>query len=308
MTRVCRRRCGGTSVRPGNLRVHRLSLAVSAAGVWVGDPRCPRVGVVDVPNERSSHVAPTAADGRGRDGRGGSACARELGLFLGAGEIIPRGAGVDRPPVCLVIFGLGFFDDLSVYLPSFGSWCRSPVPWPCFCCCPRPFPVPWGTFGPTRWYGYPSGAFWAVWMLNLYNFMDGIDGLAGGEAVVAGSSFFLVFSHYGESRWAVANLVVAAASMGFLVHNWAPARVFMGVRGARSSAHSSGCSPLWPRCRHRSPSLFSCSLFPTSSSIRPLHSCGEWAGEKGYQAPSDPLLPADDQCRDVHPGRHGWNL
>jgi hypothetical protein len=43
-------------------------------------------------------------------------------------------------------------------------------------------------------------------MLNLYNFMDGIDGLAGGEAAVASSFFFLVFAYYGQSGWAVANL------------------------------------------------------------------------------------------------------
>lgn len=76
------------------------------------------------------------------------------------------------------------------------------------------------------------GAFWVVWMLNLYNFMDGIDGLAGGEAAVASSFFFLVFAWYGKSGWAVANLVVAAASMGFLVHNWPPARIFMGDGGS----------------------------------------------------------------------------
>ena len=47
--------------------------------------------------------------------------------------------------------------------------------------------------------------------------MDGIDGLAGGEAAVASSFFFLVFAYYGQSGWAVANLVVAAASMGFVL-------------------------------------------------------------------------------------------
>ena len=77
-----------------------------------------------------------------------------------------------------------------------------------------------------------AGAFWIVWMLNLYNFMDGIDGLAGGEAAVASSFFFLVFAYYGETVWAVANLFIAAASMGFLVHNWPPARVVMGDAGS----------------------------------------------------------------------------
>jgi UDP-N-acetylmuramyl pentapeptide phosphotransferase/UDP-N-acetylglucosamine-1-phosphate transferase len=49
------------------------------------------------------------------------------------------------------------------------------------------------------------------------NLRDGIDGLAGGEAAVASSFFFLVFAWYGQSGWAVANLVVAAASMGFVL-------------------------------------------------------------------------------------------
>ena len=83
-----------------------------------------------------------------------------------------------------------------------------------------------------KWAWVVPGAFWVVWMLNLYNFMDGIDGLAGGEAAVASSFFFLVFAYYGQSGWAVANLIVAAASMGFLVHNWPPARIFMGDAGS----------------------------------------------------------------------------
>ncbi len=68
-----------------------------------------------------------------------------------------------------------------------------------------------------KWAWVVPGAFWVVWMLNLYNFMDGIDGLAGGEAAVASSFFFLVFAWYGQSGWAGANLVVAAASMGFVL-------------------------------------------------------------------------------------------
>ena len=76
------------------------------------------------------------------------------------------------------------------------------------------------------------GAFWIVWMVNLYNFMDGIDGLAGGEAAVVSLFFFLLFARYGEAGWAAANLFVAAASIGFLVHNWPPARVFMGDAGS----------------------------------------------------------------------------
>jgi hypothetical protein len=49
------------------------------------------------------------------------------------------------------------------------------------------------------------------------NLRDGIDGLAGGGGGRGVFLFFLVFAYYGQSGWAVANLVVAAASMGFVL-------------------------------------------------------------------------------------------
>ena len=105
-------------------------------------------------------------------------------------------------------------------------------------------------------------------MLNLYNFMDGIDGLAGGEAAVASSFFFLVFAWYGQSGWAVANLVVAAASMGFLVHNWPPARIFMGDAGSAFLGAFYGMQSVVAACQRLSRSLSSCCRSPISSWIR----------------------------------------
>ena len=49
---------------------------------------------------------------------------------------------------------------------------------------------------------------------------------------MASSFFFLIFAYYGQSDWAVMNLIVAASSMGFLVHNWPPAKTFMGDGGS----------------------------------------------------------------------------
>jgi UDP-N-acetylmuramyl pentapeptide phosphotransferase/UDP-N-acetylglucosamine-1-phosphate transferase len=70
------------------------------------------------------------------------------------------------------------------------------------------------------------------WMCNLYNFMDGSDGLAGGMAV----SGFLIYStaawFSGSVQFALLNLAVAAAGAGFLVHNFHPARIFLGDAGA----------------------------------------------------------------------------
>lgn len=70
------------------------------------------------------------------------------------------------------------------------------------------------------------------WMCNLYNFMDGSDGLAGGMAV----SGFLVYATAawlsGSTQFALLNLAVTAAAAGFLVHNFHPARIFLGDAGA----------------------------------------------------------------------------
>jgi UDP-N-acetylmuramyl pentapeptide phosphotransferase/UDP-N-acetylglucosamine-1-phosphate transferase len=70
------------------------------------------------------------------------------------------------------------------------------------------------------------------WMCNLYNFMDGSDGLAGGMAVCG----FLVYAAAawlaGSIQFALLNLAVAAAAAGFLLHNFHPARIFLGDAGA----------------------------------------------------------------------------
>ncbi len=74
-----------------------------------------------------------------------------------------------------------------------------------------------------------------AWMINLYNFMDGIDGLAGGMA-------FLGFAAYGfatalfsnDTTFAVANFCISGAALAFLYFNFFPARVFMGDVGSTS--------------------------------------------------------------------------
>ncbi len=72
-----------------------------------------------------------------------------------------------------------------------------------------------------------------VWMVNLTNFMDGIDGLAGAEAVTVGGlcCLFSVAAH-GVNAPAMLFGVVAAAALGFLLWNWHPAAIFMGDVGS----------------------------------------------------------------------------
>lgn len=71
-----------------------------------------------------------------------------------------------------------------------------------------------------------------VWMTNLFNFMDGADGLAGGMALFGFGIFALQAALTGEAAFASLNAVVAAAALGFLCFNFHPARVFMGDAGS----------------------------------------------------------------------------
>lgn len=77
------------------------------------------------------------------------------------------------------------------------------------------------------------GATFAIaWMTNLYNFMDGSDGLAGGMAACGFGSFGVAALLAGDLPFATLNLAIAASALGFLAFNLPPARVFMGDAGS----------------------------------------------------------------------------
>jgi UDP-N-acetylmuramyl pentapeptide phosphotransferase/UDP-N-acetylglucosamine-1-phosphate transferase len=71
-----------------------------------------------------------------------------------------------------------------------------------------------------------------AWMANLYNFMDGSDGLAGGMAVIGFSCYGIAAALAGNTDFALFNLSLAAAAAGFLVFNFHPARIFLGDAGS----------------------------------------------------------------------------
>ncbi|RON77849.1 glycosyltransferase family 4 protein [Pseudomonas fluorescens] len=82
------------------------------------------------------------------------------------------------------------------------------------------------------WTGHVLAAVYLVWMLNLYNFMDGIDGLASAEALCACLGSALIYFLIGPVApiWGV--LTLSAAIAGFLCWNYPPARIFMGDAGS----------------------------------------------------------------------------
>ena len=82
------------------------------------------------------------------------------------------------------------------------------------------------------WWGWVIGTLFLVWMLNLYNFMDGIDGLASVEAISVCLGVSLIYAFIGSAELVWGPLMLAAAVGGFLCWNFPPAKIFMGDAGS----------------------------------------------------------------------------
>ena len=82
------------------------------------------------------------------------------------------------------------------------------------------------------WVGVPATMLWIVAIMNMVNFLDGMDGLAAGICAIAGSTFAVIALSLGKPQAAILSAIVAGACFGFLRHNFYPARIFMGDSGA----------------------------------------------------------------------------
>lgn len=195
--------------------------------------------VLDIPNARSSHTVPTP--------RGGGVAI--VVSFLG-GLIALTEFGSDAPPtVFWALLGagagvalLGFLDDhghiaarwrlLGHFLAAF---------WALYWLGGLPALSFFGLTVNFGLVGYGLAALYLVWLLNLYNFMDGIDGIASIEAVcvcLGGALCFWVVVdkatvlESGALAGLYLPLLLAMAAAGFLVWNFPPAKIFMGDAGS----------------------------------------------------------------------------
>ena len=82
------------------------------------------------------------------------------------------------------------------------------------------------------WVGVPATIVWIVAIMNMVNFLDGMDGLAAGVCAIAATTFAVISLSLGKPNPAVLAAVLAGACFGFLRHNFYPARIFMGDSGA----------------------------------------------------------------------------
>jgi UDP-N-acetylmuramyl pentapeptide phosphotransferase/UDP-N-acetylglucosamine-1-phosphate transferase len=93
--------------------------------------------------------------------------------------------------------------------------------------------------------GVALSALFIVWMINLYNFMDGMDGFAGGMTVFGFGTFAGLGWIAGHDSFLIVNLIIACASAGFLYFNFPPARIFMGDIGSSTLGLMAATLSLW---------------------------------------------------------------
>lgn len=184
--------------------------------------------LVQTPNERSSHSQPTPSGGGV-----GIAVAGFLGnlaLLQGADSFAPIAMGLT-----MLAAVLGLLDDrfdlssrlrLVVHVFIVGTLLATAGSLP-------PVPTPLGELPSALLYGVALLA--GIWWINLFNFMDGIDGIAASQAafMFVGMALLSDGVNADQTGWlAWWSIVLACASAGFLVVNWAPARIFMGDAGS----------------------------------------------------------------------------
>lgn len=181
--------------------------------------------VLDIPNDRSSHDTPTP--------HGGGLVMviltlagvltygimtgelRAVWWFLAGGALIAVVSWFDDlhdlpSAIRFAVHGFGAI----MAIAGFGYWQSVDLPL-----------LPAVNLG---WLGAAVTFVWIVGLTNAFNFMDGIDGIAGSQAVVAGLAW-LVFGWWTDQTLIVViGLMISCSSLGFLAHNWSPARIFMG--------------------------------------------------------------------------------
>jgi UDP-N-acetylmuramyl pentapeptide phosphotransferase/UDP-N-acetylglucosamine-1-phosphate transferase len=95
------------------------------------------------------------------------------------------------------------------------------------------------------WLGWLLTVLYTVWMINLYNFMDGMDGFAGGMAVFGFGALAVLGARADLLGFAAVAAIIAAAALGFLTRNFPPARIFLGDVGSSVLGLLAAAMTLW---------------------------------------------------------------
>lgn len=190
-----------------------------------------RISALDVPNERSSHATPTT--------RGGGIAivvvviATLIGLWLtntvGARDSLSISVG------SLIVAFVGFLDDRGLLTSARWRLLGHLIAAIVIVAGLRGVPAlpVFGNSVDIGVIGSILGVLYLMWLLNLFNFMDGIDGITGVETLTTGlCGAYLVWDIAPQSQLWFVPISLAGATLGFLVLNWPPARIFIGDVGS----------------------------------------------------------------------------
>jgi len=219
-----------------------------------------RMHILDHPNERSLHFRPTP-----RTGGVAIVCGVVVGGVVGAligGHPIPR-AALWLGGLAVLMTSVSYWDDrrhlpvgfrlavhflVAVLLATAGVRLDTAV-------------LPGASYALPAWLAGGASVLFAVWMINLYNFMDGMDGFAGGMAVIGFSTLALLGWWAGDQLFATLNLIIAGAAAGFLIYNFPPAQIFMGDTGSSTLGFLAAGMALWADSREVAPLWISVLVF-----------------------------------------------
>lgn len=207
-------------------------------------------GMLDFPNERSSHTRPTP--------RGGGIGIVFVNIAVGAALLIGLPVPLVVPPFsffqiamvmegALLIAAVSWLDDVrhglnpasrlvvhsaaaALAIISLGGWDRVELPF-----------IMTIDF---RWIGFLLIFFWIVGLINAYNFMDGIDGIASVQAVTAAAGWTAAGFLSGSPFLFTVGILIGFSAVGFILQNWPPAKIFMGDIGSAFLGYTFAILPL----------------------------------------------------------------
>lgn len=184
--------------------------------------------VLDLPNDRSSHIIPTPR------GAGLAVIPIVAAMWVAVAIAWEQAASlalVWPAMAALFLCALSWFDDLKGLPPLFRFCAHILVVAVLLYVQPSEILYAQGLL--PVWADRLVAGFLWVWFINLFNFMDGIDGISGVETLAIGSGVAaMAFGSAMVEPLALPALILAGAALGFLVLNWHPAKIFLGDSGS----------------------------------------------------------------------------
>lgn len=192
-----------------------------------------RLRILDVPNERSSHAVATPRGG-GLAIVAAFAGGIVVAWLAGFDAVFHSGVFLGFCAAALIIAAVSLYDDLHA-LPvkiRFLAQSAAAVLAMCSGMVVEHMHLPLLGGFDLGVMAYPLTLLWMIGLVNAYNFIDGLDGFAAATAVIAAAFLAFIAGSAGNGLVLWMAMLLSAASGGFLVFNWQPARIFMGDVGS----------------------------------------------------------------------------